>query len=191
MRVCDKDTGKAIWVTKKSATEIEGKAGGEAGGGGGVYEAKIRIMQEEKKKLEEEKKKLEEENTKLRKNNGQGHNMGGIQSQSTEGMGVKRTRSVNEKTGDGEESIGSAAMLRQTVSAERDAEAWTSRDDGLIRKMEEMIQRQLGNVDEKIGKEMQRQLCNVDEKIGKVDDKMNEVMGAVKTAKLKKKGMFF
>ena len=39
--------------------------------------------------------------------------------------------------------------------------------------------------------EMQRQLGNVDEKIGKVDDKMNEVMGAVKTAKLKKKGMFF
>mmetsp|Transcript_17892 Transcript_17892/g.37202 ORF Transcript_17892/g.37202 Transcript_17892/m.37202 type:complete len:132 (-) Transcript_17892:88-483(-) len=131
--------------------------------------------------------------------------MGGIQSQSTEGMGVKRTRSVNEKTGDGEESIGGAAMLRQTVSAERDAEAWASRDDGLIRKMEEMIQRQLDNVDEKIGKEMQRQLCHVDdkigninekignfdEKIGKVDDKMNEVMGAVKTAKLKNKGMFF
>jgi hypothetical protein len=112
---------------------------------------------------------------KLRKSNGQGHNVGGIQSQSTEEMGAKKKREgvVNKKTGDGEQSIGSAAKLRQTVLAERETEAWTSRDDELIRKMEEMMQRQLGNVDEKIGK---------------VDDKMNEVMGAV--TKPKKKGMF-
>jgi len=177
MRVCDRGSGRAIWVTKESAAEIEGKAGGEAGVGEVVYEAEIRI-----KKLEEEKKKLEEEKTTLRKDNGQGHNVGGIQSQSMEEIGAKRTRIGNKKTGDRKESMGSAAKLRQTVSAERDMEAWPSRDDGLIRKMEEM-QRQLKE-EMQLREEMQRQL-------GKVDDKMDVVMGAVKNAKLKKKGMFF
>jgi hypothetical protein len=102
----------------------------------------------------------------------------------------------------GEKNLSSAAKLRQTVSAERDTEAGPSRDDGLIRKIEEMMQRQLreemqrqlGNVDEKIGKvdeKIGKGLAKVDEKIGKVDDKMDEVVGAVKNAKLKKKGMFF
>jgi hypothetical protein len=196
VRVCDQGSGRAIWVTKESAAKIEGKARGEAGGGGeagngaGVYEAEIRIMQEEKKIWEEEKKKLAEEITKLRKYNGQGSNVGGKQSQSTEEIDVKRKTRGNKKTGDGQENMGSAAKLRQTVSAERDTEAWPSRDDDLIHKMEEMqrqlkeeMQRQLGKVDEKIGK--------VDEKIGKVDDKMDEMVGAVKNAKLNKKGMFF
>ena len=112
----------------------------------------------------------------------------------------------------GEKNLSSAAKLRQTVSAERDTEAGLARDDGLIRKMEEMerqltekmqrqlreeMKRQLGNVDEKIGKvdekigKVDEKIGKFDEKIGKVDDKMDEVVGAVKNAKLNKKGMFF
>jgi hypothetical protein len=166
MRICNKDTGKAIWVTKESVKKIEGKAGGEAGGRSSVDSAEIKRLEEENAKLnaklkEEmqrqlEIKKLEEKNMELMEKLKEMHLSSGESSVS----------SVGEK------NLSSAAKLRQTVSAERDTEAGPSRDDGLIRKMEEM----------------QRQL---DEKIGKVDDKMNEVMGAVKNAKLKKKGMFF
>ncbi|GMI24311.1 hypothetical protein TrRE_jg195 [Triparma retinervis] len=197
IRIMQEEKKKWEEEKKKLVAEIEGKAGGEAGGGGDAggggeaYEAEIRRMQEEKKKWEEEKKKLAEEITKLRKDNGQGHNTGMIQSQSTEDIDVKRKTKGNKKTGDGQENMGSAAKLRQTVSAERDTEAWQSRDDGLIRKMEEMQRQHREEMQRQLREEMQRQLGKVDEKIGKVDDKMNEVVGAVKSAKLKKKGMFF
>jgi hypothetical protein len=205
MRICNKDTGKAIWVTKESVKKIEGKAGGEAGGRSSVDSAEIKRLEEENAKLFKEEverqleiKKLEEKNMELMEKLREMHLSSGESSASSAG----------------EKNLSSAAKLRQTVSAERDTEAGLARDDGLIRKMEKMeeMQRQLreemqrqdekignvdekiGNVDEKIGKvdeKIGKGLAKVDEKIGKVDDKMDEVVGAVKNAKLNKKGMFF
>ncbi|GMI07705.1 hypothetical protein TrRE_jg13174, partial [Triparma retinervis] len=73
---------------------------------------------------------------------------------------------------------------RQTVSAERQPSGGDINDHAL------------GEISQETGimkalEEVQRQLGKVEEKIGKVDDKMDEVKGAVKNAKLKKKGMFF
>jgi hypothetical protein len=186
--------------------KIEGKAGGEAGGRSSVDSAEIKRLEEENAKLFKEEvqrqleiKKLEKKNMELMEKLKEMHLSSGESSVSSEG----------------EKNLSSAAKLRQTVSAERDTEAGPLRDDGLIRKMEEMeemqrqlreeMQRQLGNVDEKIGKvdekigkglakvdeKIGKGLAKVDEKIGKVDDKMDEVVGAVKNAKLNKKGMFF
>ncbi|GMI49098.1 hypothetical protein TrCOL_g7427 [Triparma columacea] len=207
MRVCDKDTGRAIWVTKESAEKIEDTSigarrrsvvvGMNTGEGGG-YEAKaaaeIKRLEEKNAKLFKEEmkrqleiKKLEEKNMELMEMLKEMHLSSGESSVSSAG----------------EKNLSSAAKLRQTVSAERDTEVGPSRDDGLIRKIEEMqrqFREELGNIGEMIGK-VDEKIGKNEEKIGKglakvgkegkVDDKMDEVVGAVKNAKLKKKGMFF
>ena len=95
MRVCDKDTGRAIWVTKESAEKIEDTTIGArrrsvvVGMGEGVgYEAKAAA---EIKRLEEENKKLLE--------------------------ALKRATGAG---GNGSKGVSSSTKLRQTVLAERD-----------------------------------------------------------------------
>ncbi|GMH74193.1 hypothetical protein TrRE_jg7728, partial [Triparma retinervis] len=72
IRVCDQGSGRAIWVTKESAAEIEGKAGGGGGGGAPVGSAEMKRLEEENAKLLKEElqrqleiKKLEEKNMEL------------------------------------------------------------------------------------------------------------------------------